>query len=77
MKIAGKSVVVTGGASGIGRPLAERFAAEGARGVVVADLMCPNAVYTGMFGRPLDDESTDYDAWLTRTWQRLRGVPGG
>src|SRR3954447_24258127 len=30
--------VVTGGASGIGRTMAMRFAAEGARGVVVADL---------------------------------------
>jgi len=38
MRIEGRHVVVTGGASGIGRALAHRFAAEGARGVVVADL---------------------------------------
>jgi NAD(P)-dependent dehydrogenase (short-subunit alcohol dehydrogenase family) len=35
--IQGKVVIVTGGASGIGRALCERFAAEGARGIVVAD----------------------------------------
>ncbi len=37
MKLAGKRAIVTGGANGIGRALAQRFAAEGAR-VVVADL---------------------------------------
>ena len=38
MDVAGKVVIVTGGASGIGRALAERFADDGAKGVVVADL---------------------------------------
>ncbi|KJS31245.1 MAG: short-chain dehydrogenase [Desulfatitalea sp. BRH_c12] len=37
MKILDKVVVVTGGASGIGRSLCRRFAAAGAKGVVVSD----------------------------------------
>ncbi|CAN5483651.1 SDR family oxidoreductase [soil metagenome] len=38
MDIQNKVIIVTGGASGIGKALCERFAQEGARGVVVADL---------------------------------------
>jgi len=38
MKLEGKVAVVTGGASGIGRALARRFKAEGAKAVAVADV---------------------------------------
>jgi NAD(P)-dependent dehydrogenase (short-subunit alcohol dehydrogenase family) len=38
MKIAGKVAVVTGGANGIGRALCLRFAAEGAKAVVISDI---------------------------------------
>ncbi len=38
MDLAGKVVVVTGGASGIGKAMCERFAKEGAKHIVVADM---------------------------------------
>jgi NAD(P)-dependent dehydrogenase (short-subunit alcohol dehydrogenase family) len=43
MKLEGKVVVVTGGASGIGKALVERFHREGAAHIVVADLNLPAA----------------------------------
>jgi NAD(P)-dependent dehydrogenase (short-subunit alcohol dehydrogenase family) len=43
MEVANRIVVVTGGGSGIGKALATRFMAEGARQVVVVDINIDNA----------------------------------
>jgi NAD(P)-dependent dehydrogenase (short-subunit alcohol dehydrogenase family) len=47
MEISGKVIVVTGGASGIGRAMVERFVRDGAKHVVVADLDEPGAKAVG------------------------------
>lgn len=38
MEVKDKTIVITGGASGIGRAMAQRFTSEGAKQIVVADL---------------------------------------
>jgi NAD(P)-dependent dehydrogenase (short-subunit alcohol dehydrogenase family) len=43
MKLQDKVVVVTGGGNGIGRALCRRFAAEGAKAVIVADIKLDDA----------------------------------
>ena len=40
-KLAGKVVIITGGASGIGEETARLFASHGARMVVIADIQDP------------------------------------
>ncbi|GGZ16400.1 SDR family oxidoreductase [Novosphingobium colocasiae] len=57
MEFQGKIIVVTGAASGIGRALAQRFAAEGAKAVVCADL---NAAGAGDAAAAIGATATGY-----------------
>ena len=43
MEVAGKVIIVTGAASGIGRGLCQRFAKEGAKAIIAADVNEPGA----------------------------------
>jgi NAD(P)-dependent dehydrogenase (short-subunit alcohol dehydrogenase family) len=72
-------VVVTGGASGIGRALAERAAAEGARAVVVADRDGAGAAQVaaglGEVGTPLTLDVTD-EAAVARAIEEVTATVG-
>src|SRR5687768_3450854 len=46
MRIAGKTIVITGAAGGIGAALARRFHAEGAAGMILSDVDAPSALAT-------------------------------
>jgi NAD(P)-dependent dehydrogenase (short-subunit alcohol dehydrogenase family) len=59
MELADRHIVVTGGAGGIGRALARRFRAEGARAVVLADRDLPGA---SAIAREIDGLAVELDA---------------
>lgn len=79
MEIRGKVVIVTGGASGIGAGLARRMAAEGARGVVVADVNLERAQAVarecGGLAMPCDvSKEADIQALVAVTRERFGQV---
>jgi NAD(P)-dependent dehydrogenase (short-subunit alcohol dehydrogenase family) len=81
--LGGKVAVVTGGASGIGRAMAERFAAEGMK-IVLADVeevaLAATATALGEAGREVlavrtdVSKAADVEALLARTLERFGAV---
>ena len=81
MELRDRICVVTGGASGIGRALCLRFAAEGARAVVVVDRDADGAVATatsiGDVATPMTADVTveaDIEAVVDRTEAEIGAI---
>src|SRR4051794_761667 len=81
MELNDRVTVVTGGASGIGRALARRFAADGAKGVVVADLHGEGAeavaaeLGNGALGVRCDvTQESDVDALIARAEESFGAI---
>lgn len=72
MRLAGKTAIVTGGASGFGKGIVEAFAAEGAR-VMVADLNGDGAaaVAKTIAGTWAQIDVSKNDAWAAMTAQAM------
>jgi 3-oxoacyl-[acyl-carrier protein] reductase len=68
MRLDGKTAIVTGGASGFGRGIVEKFAAEGAR-VLVADMNGDGAgaVAQAVMGTWIKTDVSNGDDWRTLT----------
>lgn len=79
-RLAGRKILVTGAGSGIGKAVAELFAAEGARLVLLdmnAQALAATAEMTGGFATPCDvtDEAAVLQA-VTQGAQALGGIDG-
>ena len=66
MRFQGKSIIVTGGASGIGQATAKQFASDGAR-VVIADVNPDGKAVAEQIGRETQSEITFVQADVSKS----------